>query len=484
MAGHFSNNNDSPPEEEESWTDALPTCQHSAIGSHQNQTYRSDGSRTSSRESEDFFFHFRTEGSRTYLYAIFDGYDGKRVASFAHQRLPAELLLGQLEGQSEDTRIKAILRQAILTVERSYFETIDSILAERTALSMSLPEGFDQFVPLPPLTGQEEINRLRVIDAKLKGGTALIVALLHHEKLYVANVGDSRALLCTRNEDGPLEVVQVSVDHSLRNDDEVLRLEQLGLATNTFQGEPLFGDSQATRTIGNFSVKGGYREQAELRNASKEPVIADPDIIGGLPVNRRVGFLVMYTHGLWQALEAATGTTQVDRDIALMVEKEFSQQNHLSSVAQAVVDTVVRMHHGAYMNGGKQKQLKRREDITVIVRNFNFPLGQSLGLYIPPRDTDLRLKEYPMPTPIYIPPREIHEAFSGGSSTHSTPVPPDLTPTPNSGGIGTNTSSEGSDQLLQDPSFDEREQDIEAYVDFTEFNMAILMTDMKELCIS
>ncbi|PIK54027.1 mitogen-activated protein kinase kinase kinase 7-interacting protein 1 [Apostichopus japonicus] len=161
--------------------------------------------------------------------------------------------------------------------------------------------------------------------------------------------------------------------------------------------------------------------------ASREPVIADPDIIGGLGVKDREGFLVMYTHGFWQALEAATGTNHVDKDIADMVEKEFSQQCTLSSVAQAVVDRVVRMHHGAYMNGGKQKQLKRREDITVIVRNFNFPLGQGFHIYIPPSDMNVR-ENYPVQTPIFDPSKDLSLGANSGSSTQSTPVPLEQTP--------------------------------------------------------
>lgn len=45
-------------------------------------------------------------------------------------------------------------------------------------------QGFNQF------QHQEEIAQLRQIEEKLRGGTALIVALLHCRKLYVANVGE------------------------------------------------------------------------------------------------------------------------------------------------------------------------------------------------------------------------------------------------------------------------------------------------------
>lgn len=478
---------DDEDREEQVWTDALPVCQHSGIGSLQNQGYKADGTRVTYRDSEDLFFHFRTDDANTYLYAIFDGYDGKEVAAFAHQRLPAELLLGQIEGVTDDDQVKQILSQAILIVERSYFETIDGLLAQKTMLSMNLPEGFNM---RQTFQHQEEIAQLKEIEEKLKGGTALIVALLHRKKLYVANVGDSRALLCTKEGNGELTVTKVSVDHNIANDDEVLRLEQLGLGTNVFQGEPLIGDSPATRTIGNYRVKGGYRDNPDLRCASKEPVIADPDIVGGIKMDGKVGFLVMFTHGFWQALEAATGTTNIDTDIVNMVAKEFSQQGTLSSVAQAVVDRVVRMHHDAFMSGGQQKELKRREDITVIVRNFDFPLGHTRHIYIPPRHVNVA-QEYPVITPIYSP---SSGSVNGGSSP-STPLPFDQTPTPNttpkisrlesSGGVSTN-SSEDSDQRPLSGSLGEAEEEekmIDAYVNFNDLNIALLNTDTAEVYI-
>lgn len=48
-------------------------------------------------------------------------------------------------------------------------------------------------------------------------------------RLFVANVGESRALLCRTDKDGVLRVLQLSVDHNLSNEDELLRLQQLGL---------------------------------------------------------------------------------------------------------------------------------------------------------------------------------------------------------------------------------------------------------------
>lgn len=48
-------------------------------------------------EYEDRSFHFSCPGE-CFLYGVLDGHDGAKVADFAGQRLPAELLLGQLKG--------------------------------------------------------------------------------------------------------------------------------------------------------------------------------------------------------------------------------------------------------------------------------------------------------------------------------------------------------------------------------------------------
>lgn len=54
-----------------------------------------------------------------------------------------------------------------------------------------------------------------------------VVAVLLNNKLYVANVGTNRALLCKSTVDG-LQVTQLNMDHTTENEDELFRLSQLG----------------------------------------------------------------------------------------------------------------------------------------------------------------------------------------------------------------------------------------------------------------
>ena len=65
-----------------------------------------------------------------------------------------------------------------------------------------------------------------------------MVALVYEDRLFVANVGDARALLCKTDSDGVLRVLQLSQDHVPSNEDEVLRLTTLGIAKEKIHPGP------------------------------------------------------------------------------------------------------------------------------------------------------------------------------------------------------------------------------------------------------
>lgn len=75
------------------------------------------------------------------------------------------------------------------------------------------------------------MSRLNSLNTELSSGLTAVAALIYKSRLYVANVGDCRALLCRTDENSVLRVLQLSVDHDLTNEDELLRLSLLGLNT-------------------------------------------------------------------------------------------------------------------------------------------------------------------------------------------------------------------------------------------------------------
>ena len=59
---------------------------------------------------------FTRQDGEVYLYGIFDGHSGSKVAAFAAQRMPEEILLGQLHGRVTDDGIKDVLKQVVVVV--------------------------------------------------------------------------------------------------------------------------------------------------------------------------------------------------------------------------------------------------------------------------------------------------------------------------------------------------------------------------------
>lgn len=166
-----------------------------------------------------------------------------------------------------------------------------------------------------------------------------------------------------------------------------------------------------------------------FRDASREPVIVDPYVHGGIPLDKSSSFLIIMSDGLYQALQDATQCDRVNVEVARMVAAEFSIQSTLHGVAQAVVDKVVRMHHDAYMTGTPDiKSLcKKRGDITLLVRNFNYPLANAIN-------SPSRVGPYnPLspPTPARIPSHlPLTPSISSELSDHSSSQSPAGTPTP------------------------------------------------------
>lgn len=375
-AGSITRASSQASQEHSCWTDDLPVCHLSGVGFSTNQIYREDGLRREEHEFEDRSFHFRQEEDPVYLYGVFDGHDGSRASDFAAQRMPAELLLGQLVGCHTDSDVKDVLRQAFVSVEKGFFETIDDVLAERTNLRLQLPEGlstYDAYNQYP------DLSRL---DNEIAGGTTAVVAIIVHNRLFVANVGCCRALLCKADVDGTLRVIQLTVDHHLSNDAEILRLAKLGVEVAWLQNVRRLGRHQYTRAIGDHSVKAGYKEIEMLSSAWSEPVIADPEMSDGIEIDSTCSFLILMSEGLYKSLEDATDTEHVNADIVSMVALEFAEQSTLNGVAQAVVDKVVRRHHDKFMLSvdlARKELCQMRDDITLLVRNFSYPLPNAIA---------------------------------------------------------------------------------------------------------
>lgn len=90
-------------------------------------------------------------------------------------------------------------------------------------------------------------------------------------------------------------------------------------------------------------IKGAYKDYEELSAASSEPIIAEPHIVGGISIDSSYRqnisvvlkmsklkkyliyrFLMIASPGLLKTLEEATGTNQVNKELALLVVEQVN----------------------------------------------------------------------------------------------------------------------------------------------------------------
>ena len=64
----------------------------------------------------------------------------------------------------------------------------------------------------------DQIAHLQELESHISGGCTAVVAVLTSNRLYVANVGDSRAILAYEERDGSLQVKQFSEDYGVENE--------------------------------------------------------------------------------------------------------------------------------------------------------------------------------------------------------------------------------------------------------------------------
>lgn len=114
-------------------------------------------------------------------------------------------------------------------------------------------------------------------------GTTALIAILEGSKLIVANVGDSRGVMC----DGKGNVIPLSFDHKPQQMRERKRIKEAG-GFVTFNGVwRVAGILATSRALGDYPLK------------DKKLVIADPDILSFDLNDHKPSFLILASDGLW-----------------------------------------------------------------------------------------------------------------------------------------------------------------------------------------
>ncbi|KAK9666510.1 hypothetical protein RND81_14G189800 [Saponaria officinalis] len=182
----------------------------------------------------------RMNGNELGLYAIFNGHAGREVAEYLKHNL-FDSILHQSDFWTDPES----------AVRKAYKDTDEEILG-------------------------------KVADWR-GGSTAVTAILINREKLIVANVGDSRGVLCRRQK---IEQV-ITVDHEPENEREVVE-ERGGFVSQKPGNVPrVDGVLAMTRAFGDGKLK--------------EHITAEPDVRVE-KVDADAKFIVLASDGIWKVL--------------------------------------------------------------------------------------------------------------------------------------------------------------------------------------
>ena len=200
-------------------------------------------------------------GEKVSLFFVCDGHSGKHVADLVAVLLPQ--VLQECECQRLLSDPATILRDCFVAVDRAVFRKV---------------RGRD-------------------------GGATCTAAVLSGATLWIANLGDSRAVAC---EGG--SAIQLSRDHKPFDTSEAHRVESCG---GFIAFGRVGGCLAITRAFGDFELKGGDRVLKDVNI----PVSNTPEI-SKFTMTSNTEFVIIACDGVWDVLSSQEAVTIVRRDIS------------------------------------------------------------------------------------------------------------------------------------------------------------------------
>lgn len=168
-------------------------------------------------------------------------------------------------------------------------------------------------------------------------GTTALIAVMHNTKLIVANVGDSRGVMC----DLKGNAIPLSFDHKPQQVREQKRIADAG-GFISFKGVwRVAGILATSRALGDFPLK------------EKNLVIAEPDILSFDLVYHRPMFLILASDGLWDTFsnEEAVAFIRERLDEPHFGAKSITLQSYNRGSVDNITVLVIVFKNGRYEIG-------------------------------------------------------------------------------------------------------------------------------------
>lgn len=190
-------------------------------------------------------------GTGVSLFAVFDGHGDGFVAEFCKEKL--------FENISE--KIIEVKKLSMNSMEINLENTIDGENLDHARFVNGSDVNYGKILTNEILNADQKLVEELRNDLHLSGSTATI-AVIDGTKLTVANVGDSRGVMCDSNG----TAIPLSFDHKPDKESEKTRIKKAGGYIEFWGVWRVNGSLAVSRAIGDYFLK-------------PDLVIADPDVL-------------------------------------------------------------------------------------------------------------------------------------------------------------------------------------------------------------
>lgn len=352
----------SEDDEVRTWADDLIDDEFTAVSSH--QTIRLD-----TNDSKSLQKHFSLYQNNHYIYGVLTGFNYgdfndehcRKIFSEVCSYFPLELIerINSLKNPDQDECYETILLETFYIIEQSIRKHMDDVLSEKTALELTL-SGIDSS-QYPKI--QQKLNEY---TQKLSFGFSCVITIINTTKIYVANIGDTRAILCVKH-NNTIRSQELSTRHDLSNPNELKRLESISIETEVLKSNQRIGNMALTRCLGNLKLKNFFKNYPDLSSATSDPILTEPSL-NSTRINNSCKFLILASASLFKALQQCFNRENVLDDLLLIIDDKLTERNDHKNVPDLVLQDIFQK----YLNLNEHQESFHSKPI-LLIRLFHHP---------------------------------------------------------------------------------------------------------------
>jgi serine/threonine protein phosphatase PrpC len=251
------------------------------------------------------------------VFGVFDGHGGKEVAQYVKKHFTNELINNPnfKKGDFKKALTETFLRMDELMVQTNGKEEliIEAKKAKAEDDAMSQGNKNSQMEIMKQMMGDPKENG----DVAMFTGCTACACLIQDNKMYFANAGDSRAVLCKRGLAYPM-----SYDHKPELEIEVKRIEKAGGWVSEGRVK---GNLNLSRSLGDLE----YKQNSKL-SAEEQMITANPDVLVENLTND-CDFIIIGCDGVWdcktnqEAVDFVNERLKKNMTLTKIIEELFDQ---------------------------------------------------------------------------------------------------------------------------------------------------------------